>query len=83
MRHVPTDQPPARPPQRVPMLLSRKNAAFEAGVSTRTIDRLIACGVLHPRHIGRRVLIDYQELLTKVINQHHVTISKERKNGAA
>ena len=82
MRHA-TEQPPARPPRRVPMLLSRKNAAFESSVSTRTIDRLIACGVLHPKHIGRRVLIDYQELLANVINQDHVRIGKERKNGAA
>ena len=45
-----------------PILGPRGGAARLLGVSTRTLDYLIAKKELNPRRVGRKVLISYEEL---------------------
>jgi len=45
-----------------PMLVSKKEAARLLGVCLRTVDCLIERGELRPKKIGRRVLLQYEDL---------------------
>jgi excisionase family DNA binding protein len=45
------------------LLYSRKEAAYQLSISTRSIDYLIAEGRLNTRKIGGRILIPHDELV--------------------
>ena len=45
-----------------PIMVPKGEAARLLGVSSRTIDYLIARKELSPRRVGRKVLISYEEL---------------------
>jgi excisionase family DNA binding protein len=45
-----------------PILVPRWEAARLLGISTRTVDYLLAKKELTPRRVGRKVLISYEEL---------------------
>jgi excisionase family DNA binding protein len=45
------------------LLYSRKEAAYQLSISTRSLDYLIAEGRLNTRKIGGRILVPHDELL--------------------
>jgi excisionase family DNA binding protein len=54
------------------ILLTRKEAAKELRVSTRTIDRLITNGLLRPTRIGRAVRIPVVQIQKFALGDHPV-----------
>jgi excisionase family DNA binding protein len=50
------------PPAPFKLLFSEKDSALALGISKRSVQKLIAAGLLKPRRIGRRVLIHRRDL---------------------
>jgi excisionase family DNA binding protein len=45
------------------LLYPKKEAAAMLSISTKTVERMIACGQLKARRVGKRVLIQRAELV--------------------
>jgi excisionase family DNA binding protein len=58
------------------ILVSRKEASAALGVSTRTLDHLIAEKQITARRVGKRVLIPFSEL-ARFARHDHRTRSKD------
>lgn len=53
------------------LLYPRKDAAFQLGISVRSLDYLISNRKLTFQKIGKRVLIHHKELVTFAAKNHH------------
>jgi len=65
-----------------PIMVPKWEAARLLGISTRTIDYLIARKELTPRRVGRKVLISYEDL-QMFARRDHASPGKTKKSSSA
>ena len=61
-----------------PILVSKKEAASMLGLSLRSITNYIAVNELRPRHIGRRTLLSYREIMNFARRDHKTPTPPKR-----
>ena len=65
------------------LLYPRKDAAFQLGVSIRTLDYMIARKELETRRIGKKVLVTRRSLVRFAGANHFGAVSQSAENTAA
>jgi excisionase family DNA binding protein len=72
--HQKIASPKALARQHERLLYPRKDAAFQLGISVRSLDYLISNRKLAFQKIGKRVLIHHRELASFAARNHHYPV---------
>jgi excisionase family DNA binding protein len=70
--------PKPTPPPEPRLLYSRKDAAYQLSISTRSLDYLIHEGRLHTRKIGGRILVPHEELVRFIAHDRSQVMTPAR-----
>lgn len=65
------------------LLYPRKDAAFQLGVSVRTLDYMVAAKQLETRRVGKKVLVTRGSLVKFASANHYGPVSGAASEGAA
>jgi hypothetical protein len=72
------DAPKPTQPAEPRLLYSRKDAAYQLSISTRSLDYLIREGRLHTRKIGGRILVPHEELVRFIAHDRSQVMTPTR-----